>query len=290
MDENTTIARSLWGVSRTAAGKLRRTIHALDGLVLPRWRARSHALPDVIVIGAQKCGTTSLYHYLSQHPAVFRPKRKEVHYFDSNYHRDIAWYKLHFSHRRDLLHFESTPYYLFHPKVASRVAATLPNAKLIVMLRDPVARAYSHYWHERRLGYEHLSFADAITAEDERLAGESTRLVEDDSYYSSRHQHLSYLARGCYAEQLKQWLKWFPQRQFLFIESERFFEHPGAEMVRVTQFLGLPPLGDIAWMKKNVGTYSQDMEPALRRQLRERFAEVNKDLESLTGTTWRWNR
>jgi Sulfotransferase domain len=167
----------------------------------------------------------------------------------------------------------------------------LPDAKIIVMLRDPVARAYSHYWHERRLGYENLSFAEAIDAEDDRLAGESARLAEEDGYHSYNHQHFSYVARGCYAPQLKRWLQPFPRQQFLFIESESFFQNSGKELARVAQFLKLPPPGEAAQtLKKNEETYKDDIAPALRRHLHARFAEANRELDSLTQMTWRWNR
>lgn len=285
-----TVARSLWVSGKPALGKLRHFAHELHSLALPLRRNRKHALPDAVIIGAQRCGTTSLYHCISQHPRVIRPSKKEVHYFDINYHRDLAWYQMHFQHNHGKLNFEASPYYIFHPKAPERVAAALPDTKVIVILRDPVARAYSHYWHERRLGNEKLSFAEAIDAEGERLAGESTRLAEEDGYYSYNHHHFSYVSRGCYDMQLKRWLRFFPRPQFLFIESESFFEDPGREMARVTRFLKLPPLGDTMRMvKENAGTYPEDIAPALRRHLRARFANANRELEALTKTTWRWN-
>jgi Sulfotransferase domain len=284
------IARSLWEASKPAARRFRDVAHDLQCLMLPRRLAEGYALPDAVIVGAQKCGTTSLYHYLLHHAAVFRPRKKEIHYFDNNYHHGSTWYRLHFSRRHGGLNFESSPYYLFHPKVPERLAATLPHAKLIVMLRDPVARAYSHYWHERRLGHEHLSFADAVAAEDERLAGESTRLREDDGYRSYNHEHYSYVARGRYVEQIERWFQFFPRNQFLFVDSERFSANPVQEMVRVTAFLGLSPLGEIAWTKQNVGSYADRIEPSLRRALCARFADANRDLDNITGATWSWNR
>jgi hypothetical protein len=283
-------ARSLWEASKPTMRRFRDLAHDLHCLMLPRRLAQSYALPDAVIIGGQKCGTTSLYHYLQQHPAVFRPKKKEIHYFDNNYHRELCWYKMHFSYHHDALNFESSPYYMFHPKVPERLATVLPSVKLIVMLRDPVARAYSHYWHERRLGHEHLSFADAIAAEAERLAGESAKLRADDRYHSYNHEHYSYVARGCYVEQIERWFEHFSKEQFLFVESERFFDDPAGEMARVTQFLGLPDLGETTWMKQNAGSYEERIEPALREHLYARFAAANTGLESLTAMTWSWHR
>src|SRR5690606_23224629 len=219
----------------SALRALRQVADELHWLVAPGRRRAGEALPDALVIGAQRCGTTSLYHGLAQHPGVARAKKKEVHYFDLNYHRGLTWYQKQFERRRAKLNFEASPYYIFHPKAPERVAAALPDAKIIVILRDPVARAYSHYWHERRLGHETLSFADAIEAEAERLAGESRKLLEDDGYYSFNHQHFSYVARGCYARQLMRWLQYFPRTRFLFVESESFFEDPRREMARITE-------------------------------------------------------
>jgi hypothetical protein len=282
--------RSLWEATKPAVRGCRDLAHNLHCLMLPRRLAESYALPDAVIIGAQKCGTTSLYHYLLYHPAVVRPTKKEVHYFDNNYARGLKWYRLHFSRRHGRLNFESSPYYLFHPKVPERLAATVPHAKLIVMLRDPVARAYSHYWHEKRLGHEHLSFADAIEAEDERLAGESTRLSEDDGYRSYNHEHYSYVERGRYVEQIERWFQFFARNQFLFVDSERFFVSPAREMARVTAFLGLSPLGEIAWTKQNVGSYADRIEPSLRRALCAGFADANRGLDDVTGAMWSWNR
>jgi hypothetical protein len=116
-------------------------------------------------------------------------------------------------------------------------------------------------------------------------------LLEEDSYYSYNHQHFSYVARGCYARQLERWLQFFPKSQFLFIESESFFEDPGRELSRITGFLGIAPVGAIArMMKENVGTYEADIPPRLRSQLRARFIAANRDLEKLTQMAWRWNK
>ena len=285
-----TIRHSLWASTRLRPRRrLRQFRHDLHFLMLPRRRVLEHALPDTVIIGAQKCGTSSLYYFLSQHPDVARPTKKEIHYFDKYYQRGIGWYRLHFSRDHSKLNFEASPYYVFHPKIPERLVATLPEAKIIVMLRDPVARAYSHYWHEKRLGHEHLSFADAIEAEDKRLAGESARLSEEDRYRSYNHDHYSYVARGRYAEQIERWFQFFARQQFLFVESERFFASPRQEMARVTAFLGLSPIGEIAWTKQNSGSYGNQIEPTLTRLLRARFADANKGLENLTGVTWSWN-
>ena len=134
---------------------------------------------------------------------------------------------------------EATPYYLFHPLVPERVAATLPDVRLIVLLRDPVARAISHYHHERKLGSRPSA---SPTRSRPRTSGSraEARIVEDPSYASFAHQHFSYKARGRYAPQLERWLTTFPGEQLLIVDANALFEEPAREFERVTSFLGLP--------------------------------------------------
>ncbi len=168
------------------------------------------ALPDAVILGAQKCGTTSLHGYLVQHPGVIAPLRKEVHFFDLNYARGENWYRAHFGRDGEPgLNLDASPYYLFHPAVPQRMHALLPDARMVVLLRDPARRAYSHYWHERAKGREPLDFEAAIAAEPDRIEVADARLAGGSLERSPDHQHFSYLARGRYAEQLERWFALF---------------------------------------------------------------------------------
>src|SRR5919201_3141433 len=159
-------------------------------------RAYGHAtaplrpLPDFLIIGAQKAGTTALYAYLRWHPGITGPSWKEVSFFDRYYARGEAWYRGNMPSRprqwlaerrngRPPLVGEASPSYLFHPLAPERVANLLPRARLIAVLRNPVDRAFSHYQHELSLGREHLSFEEALDREDERLRGEVERMKQD---------------------------------------------------------------------------------------------------------------
>lgn len=256
--------------------------------------------PHYLIIGAQRSGTTSLYRYLIQHPGVGPVLlEKGVHFFDVNYEKGLAWYRSHFPsvvYRRwvrsrygmELLAGEASPYYLFHPLAPDRVAGDLPGAKLIVMLRDPVRRAYSQYRHEVDRGFEHLpTFEDALAAEPDRLAGEIERITSDPTYRSFNHQHFSYLARGHYLDQLERWLARFPRECLLLIESAQFFADPHAALERVHRFLGLPPWPPPPIVKHNAGRY-----PGMREGTRERlvahFAEPNRALYRLLGVDFGW--
>jgi hypothetical protein len=266
--------------------------------VMPTSPAR--LLPDFLIIGAQRSGTTSLYNDLAQHPAVGPlVLEKGAHYFSTNYDKSLGWYRSHFPLKwraaaerrrgRPFMTGEGSPYYVFHPLAAQRVGETLPHVKLLLMLRDPVQRAYSQYRHEVARGFEHLpTFEEAIDAEPERLAGERERIIEDPSYHSFEHQHHSYLARGRYLEQILRWRSLFPPEQMLIIKSEDFFSQPEPSFANVLEFLDLPP-----WRPKSFRRYNAArpaaMEPATRERLERYFAGPNRALADHLETELGWS-
>jgi len=244
------------------------------------------ALPGLVILGAQKSGTSSLHHYLTQHPQVISPLRKEVHYFDLNYARGEGWYRAHFGRVGEPgLNLDSSPYYLFHPCVPDRLHAVLSDAKLVVLLRDPVRRAYSHYWHEHDKGREKLSFEEAIRAEPERLGDSEQRLARGEIQVSREHQLHSYLARGCYAEQLERWFARFPREQFLVLRFEELAAEPLATLNRTLAWMGLEPLAQARTEPRNTRSYPP-LEPATAERLREYFAPHEARLRALLGG-WR---
>ncbi len=257
-------------------------------------------LPDYLVIGTQRGGTTSLYKYLNLHPGIGRPHlSKGVHYFDTNFTKGVAWYRSHFPtvayreyvRRRwhlPLVVGEGSPYYMFHPAVPGRIAAVLPDVKLLVLLRNPVDRAYSHYQHEVARGFENLSFEEAIENEEERLAGEVTHLIADATYRSFHHQHHSYLARGAYVDQLRVLFSLFPRDQLLVLKSEGFFRDPAATLRSVFHFLGLPPLKEVSFDRFNAESY-QEMAPSTRKRLAEYYEPSNRRLAEELGIDMEWS-
>jgi hypothetical protein len=251
--------------------------------------ARARMLPTCVIIGAQKCGTTSLHLYLTEHPQIGESQTKEVRYFDQpdGAHTEL-WYRAHFPLKgRYRYAIESSPYYLFHPRAPERLSAAIPDAKLIALLRDPVARAYSHYNHARAHGRETLSFADAIEAEDSRLRGEHERLVNDPTADSRVHRRHSYVHRGLYARQIRLWYEHFDPDQLLIVESEALFEDPAGTLAGVQEWLGVPVHlpGDLR--PQNTRSYDA-IDAALAARLRDRFAADRAELEALTGMTFRW--
>ncbi len=248
----------------------------------------ARSLPDAVILGAQKSGTSSLHQYLVQHPQVIAPLRKEVHYFDVGYRHSEAWYRAHFGRRDEPgLNLDSSPYYLFHPAVPARLYTLLPQARLIVLLRDPVRRAYSHYWHERDKGRESLEFEAAIAAEPSRLGDAEAALADGRIGRSTAHQHFSYLARGRYAEQLERWFAIFPRDQFLLLRFEDLAREPLTVLNRTLGFLGLAPARTVHLEARNTRRYPP-MQPATAEQLREYFAPHNRRLEALLGEPMGW--
>lgn len=250
-------------------------------------------LPDFLIVGGQRCGTTSMFHVLRGHPDVVAPVfHKGVHYFDVNFHRGEAWYRGHFPVRSDVrrtLAFESSPYYMHHPSAPSRIATALPGVRLIVMLRDPVERAYSAYEHEFARGFETEPFERALDLEPERLAGEAARMLADPTYQSHSHRHHGYATRGEYADQLARLFELFGRDRVLVLESDRFFEQPAAELPKVLDFLGLDPWRPSSFEQHNARP-RPPMPAYLRDRLDERFGPHDEMLGQLLGESPRWRR
>ncbi len=227
-------------------------------------------LPDFVIVGAQKAGTSSLFAHLAGLAEIGAPERKEVHFFDRRHDEGLDWYASRFPAGDHLLRGEATPYYLFHPLAIERMRAALPEAKVIVLLRDPRARAVSHYWHEVRLGFEPLDLEDALAAEGERLAGEESRIRSDPGYRGFAHQHFSYLARGHYAGQLRRLLAAYPRQQVSVLRFEDLVADPGSTLAEVHAFLGLAPLDpDVVLPERNRGDYEP---PPVLDRLEQEFA------------------
>lgn len=246
--------------------------------------------PHFIILGAQKAGTTSLFSYLGLHPDVVLPESKEVHFFDNKFDRGMSWYRSQFPAGQSAggITGEASPYYLFHPLAPLRVARECPDARLIVLLRDPVERAYSHFMMERRVGNEPLgSFGEALAAEAERLEGQAERIMRGECTFNFNHQIFSYASRGLYFQQLTRWLQWIPAERMLILKSEDFFRNPSETLLKVHTFLGLVPILTVDLKPENTGGY-EAMDPEIRGQLRAYFREDADRLAELLGPEFRW--
>jgi len=268
-----------WGL-RGAVAAVRRTLGSPavrpDRLLAARlgWCP----LPDFLIVGTQKGGTTSLYEYIVRHPYVRGALAKEVQFFTLHWQRGFTWYRAHFPPRRTpgaFLTGEASPFYLFHPDVPARVAAGVPGVRVLALLRDPVERAWSHYQHERRRGRETRDFAAAIEASLAQAEGGLAPGTED-------FRHRSYVARGYYADQLERWLAVVPRERLFVALSEDFFREPGAVYARVLDFLGLPPWRPRSFPLHNVGLGGAP-DQATRERLASLYRPHNARLPALCG-------
>ena len=262
---------------------------------LRRYRGISRLLPDFIIVGAQKAGTTSLFHYLKQHPQIIGSKPNEVHFFDYNFHKGLGYYRSYFPTKTELqlqqndlrktvITGETSPSYLFFSFVPQRIAKTLPNIKIIILLRDPVARSFSQYHHEVRKGRETESFEAAITREE---TGETSNRYQSGEYSSHQYGCKSYLARGRYIEGIKAYFSLFKPEQILILSSEDFFSKPQKVYDSILKFLNLEPFVITDVKAKNVGNYSKKAIP-LEHKLRKYFQPYNQELYSFLERDFNW--
>jgi hypothetical protein len=182
-------------------------------------------LPDFLVLGAAKAGTTSLARWLEAHPQVFVPPQKELHFFDRdvNWSRGVDWYAEFFTDADPgAVAGEASPAYLYVPAAAERIAQVVPTARLVALLRHPVDRAYSHYWHAHEWGGEERTFDDAVAA---LLRGEPGVRP--------------YLARGYYLEQLERYEQLFGSDAMLVLRFDDLTHDPAGTFGRVCRFLGV---------------------------------------------------
>jgi len=262
---------------------------------------RGRVLPEFVIIGAAKAGTTSLYGWLSEHPFVAPATTKEVHFFDYNYYRGEDWYRRHFplesqraafasEHGRPFLTGEASPSYISHHWAPQRLAKLLPQARLIVMLRNPVDRAYSQFQMSRRENEEPLgSFAEAVEIEDRRLDPERDRAMGSPHYNSWPIGCWSYLMRSRYAEQLERWFALFPRDRFHFLTLEQMSEDPQRAMEDVHRFLQLPSHRHESLRPLHTATYDS-IDRDTRAQLTEYFRPHNERLYELLGRDLGWER
>ncbi|MEZ5138507.1 MAG: sulfotransferase [Acidimicrobiales bacterium] len=266
--------------------------------------AGSRRGPELLVVGAKRGGTTSLWRYLADHPGVLPtfPQAEQIkgtYFFDEEWHRGERWYRSHFPTDRERaraaaalgyepIAFEASPYYLFHPHAPARARQTVPEATVVALLRDPVERAFSHY-KERRNHTEPLGFAEAIAAEPERTAGEEARMLADPTVVSPAHRHQTYLAQSRYAPMLERWFDAFGRDRVLVSAAEDFYADPQAFCDQITDAVGLPrrDLGDPEPFNAEP---SADMDPVVRSQLRAALRDDIVAVERLLGRPMPWER
>lgn len=266
-----------------------------------RWRVKARmawpgqgVLPNVLVIGAQRAGTSSIYRYLGSHPDVAPSLRKEIEFFSTRMSMGERWYRAHFPLvRRPHVAFEATPDYLLHPLAAQRAAALIPGLRAVALLRNPITRAFSQYGHQRRLDKEDLSFAAALEIEPRRIAGEYDRLAADPDYPAIELRTHGYIERGRYAPQLERWFEAVGPDRVHVIRTEDLWADPVETYTGLLDFLGLrhvmpTAFENFSYVPETGGRSEKTIPIEAETYLREQLAPEVKAVEALLGTDLRW--
>lgn len=237
---------------------------------------------DFIVVGAQKAGTSALHEYLASDPNYAVSKTKELHFFDDETRNwsspDYGRYHAQFDWDRKAIRGETTPIYLYWPQSLERIAAYRPDIRLVVMLRDPVERAWSHWKMERSRGVETGDFSWCIREGRQRLLKAEPWGV---------HREFSYVERGFYGEQLVRLFDIFPREQVLVLTADTLQAEPGATLDRLNCFLGVPLRGPVAHRAVHVGAPTDaELTTIDVAYLREIYAEDQEVLKALTGVAF----
>lgn len=260
------------------------------------FRAERHVLPDFLIIGVQKAGTTSLFAYLAQHPQIVSPVLKEPGYFSRNHRRGPRWYRANFPTRTEMdataarigrpcLTFDASPETIYTPGAPDRVAAILGARKMIALVRDPVLRVQSAFAHNQRYGIERRSLLEAIDADLDylaRIGGYSLALRD----HGVKPPFPSYLSRGLYADLLQAWIERFGRHQFLILQAETMFADPRRVFDESCAFLGLDRFDRIDFQPANVGG-RQQLDTVARARLDAFYEAPNAALFERFGIDYR---
>ena len=250
-------------------------------------------LPDFVVIGSTKSGTTSLHYYLIQHPGII--SERNVHFFEYMQTNSIEWYRAYFPTKayknfKKLTVGEQTATYLFHPLIPKRIHTTIPNAKLIVVLRNPVDRAYSNYKHQVREGIEKRTFEEAIKSELKRIEickNNSEYKINNDDF--SNHVIFSYLRHGIYVDFIKAWMEFFTKEQFLILPTYDLNNNRAKFLKQVFDYLNVQNFEIKDVERQNVGEYKK-LDKSMRKFLVDYYRPHNERLFKLLEKNFDWDK
>jgi len=257
-------------------------------------------LPEVLVIGCNRSGTTALHRALVAHPLITPPNlHKGVGYFDLNYQRGERWYRGHFPIQavatwrsgqrvRLPMAMETSNYYFDYPWAADRIAKDLPHVRMIAILRNPVERAHSAYRHNVNRGMETESFESTIELEATRNLGEQDRIRADPQYESFADRSQSHLRRGQYADRLEVYFELFDRTQIHVMFTEDFEQRPEEEYDAILRFLDLPAHHPAAGFPRWNAAPPAEMLPETRRFLEDHYAPYDDRLQQLLGRSLPW--
>ncbi|GAE30933.1 sulfotransferase family protein [Alkalihalobacillus hemicellulosilyticus] len=245
--------------------------------------------PTFLIIGAQKCGTTSLYNYLIQHPQINPTKsRKEIHFFDTNrYKKGISWYNSQFIDSSNKIAGEATPRYLYKEIVPARVFKHFPQIKLIILLRNPVERAFSQYKMEYEKDKKRLymrNHREKYTFDD--IIHSSLSAIQSPD--TNKSKWVDFVERGIYSQQLNRWLQYYPFEQIHIIKSEDFFRDPQSSYKLVLNFLGVHDWNLDNYKRFQYSMTSIQMNPKTKNELESFYKPYNEELINIIGPHYNW--
>lgn len=262
-----------------------RTIAVYPHLAELDWKKPKQNAPEFIVIGAAKCGTSSLFNYLKSHPQILLPHKKELNFFGAKLKYSLDWYLAHFpsiSDRPEFITGEATPNYIRFPQAATQIKAHFPKIKLIVLLRNPIDRSLSWHHHKLNSGLAKGTFAEAVAYEIKQLENFSEENFKKTIYHNPDN-----ILGSLYLYKLKIWMKLFEREQFCIIKSEDLYSDPEKVMKRVFTFLGLENHSLSEYSKFNAGSY-QPISDELRQTLADYFRPHNQKLEEYLDMKFDW--
>ena len=275
-------------IKRVVKNRIRRQI------ILTRSRSsRARALPDFIIVGVQRGGSSTLFNFIAQHPHIHRPLNKETHFFTRDFARGERWYRSYFPKIAEIkpgqVTGEATPNYIFYPHSLNRIKTMLPEVKLIVTLRNPVYRAISHYTFSRKVGVETLPISEAMAGEEHRIKSDYQRVLQEPGYLGYEHRHFSYKTRGIYVDQLEKLYALFDPSQILVIKSEDIFEGRREVLAQIFTFIGVSPHFDGLELRRiNRLKVNYPLPDNLIQDLHQFFIPHNQRLYQFLGRDFNW--
>ena len=253
--------------------------------------ASSRVLPNFIIAGTVRSGTTSLYNYICNHPSVLPAAYDEIGFFDSNFQLGTMWYQSMFPTKKQMelvqektnfcLTGEDTPFYFWNKDAIKRISELIPNCKIIMIFRNPVDRAYSNYQLGKRENKEDLSFEKTIEIEKQ--------IINKGTKNLNFSEPRTYLIKSLYSLQLKNWLTSFSKDQLYFLSTEQLSSKPNETMSGIFNFLGLPRY-TLSEFKKEKKAIYPEMNISTRNDLLEFFKPYNNELFSLIGNNFSWDK
>lgn len=246
----------------------------------------NNRIVDFIIVGGQRCGTTSLSLNISKHPDIYinnnkNPEIGEIHYFDLNWKKGIEWYKkqLKFEKNKNKIIGEKTPNLSYLENTHPYMQNVNPFLKIIFILRNPIERAYSQWKLNKKNNNEKLSFSKAVSFELKNLKNQNKT-------FHTINKH--YIGRGFYYKQLKNLLKWFPKDNILILISEKTKLNMKEEYNKVYNFLNIQELDNTKYDLEYVSSNKSKIDSTVYKKLVDIYKKDVESLEKVIGFKTGW--